>query len=393
MTIKAMIYVQHLLGIGHYIRVGALAEALLARGARVTFVTGGMPVPGREPRGVDIVQLPPIRVTGTDFSKPVTEDGSPLDAALEEVRRTALIESYRQARPDVLVTELFPFGRWRLRTEIIPLLKAANASRPRPAIVCSIRDILQKPLKPGRTNAQMDIMQGYYDGALVHGETDLTPVIENFPAAARLDGRLEYTGYVADQAIPVVEGEDGAEEIIVASGGGAVGAPLLQAALAARARGCAAGHTWRFLIGPNLPRDIARQLKNEAGGIDRAPVIVEANRPDYRGLLARAACSISQSGYNTMMDVLATGVPAVVIPFAGDGETEQRVRARLFADHGIVDVVDDGDLTPVQITDAVDRILTATRGAHRIKIPLDGAERGAGFLMALAKVHREARPV
>ena len=57
-----MIYVQHLLGIGHLMRARLIAEALADTGFDVHLVTGGMPIGGRMPRGVRIVQLPPIRV-------------------------------------------------------------------------------------------------------------------------------------------------------------------------------------------------------------------------------------------------------------------------------------------------------------------------------------------
>ena len=41
--ITALIYVQHLLGIGHLVRAGALARGLEAAGIRVVLVSGGMP--------------------------------------------------------------------------------------------------------------------------------------------------------------------------------------------------------------------------------------------------------------------------------------------------------------------------------------------------------------
>jgi predicted glycosyltransferase len=63
-----MIYVQHLLGIGHLMRARLITEALAGMGYDVHLVSGGMPVGGRMPRGVRMVQLPPIRVSDNSFT-------------------------------------------------------------------------------------------------------------------------------------------------------------------------------------------------------------------------------------------------------------------------------------------------------------------------------------
>ncbi|MGI9464855.1 MAG: glycosyl transferase, partial [Aestuariivirgaceae bacterium] len=46
MSASVLFYVQHLLGVGHLARASLVCEALAARGARVTMVTGGRPVAG-----------------------------------------------------------------------------------------------------------------------------------------------------------------------------------------------------------------------------------------------------------------------------------------------------------------------------------------------------------
>ncbi|MBA3505378.1 MAG: glycosyl transferase, partial [Betaproteobacteria bacterium] len=63
-----MIYVQHLLGIGHLMRARQIAQALADVGFEVHLVSGGMPIGGRLPRGVQTVQLPPIRVDDASFT-------------------------------------------------------------------------------------------------------------------------------------------------------------------------------------------------------------------------------------------------------------------------------------------------------------------------------------
>jgi predicted glycosyltransferase len=43
--------------------------------------------------------------------------------------------------------------------------------------------------------------------------------------------------------------------------------------------------------------------------------------------MRRAALSVSQCGYNTALDIVASGVPALVVPFAEGREDEQMNRA------------------------------------------------------------------
>src|SRR5262249_34650494 len=83
-------------------------------------------------------------------------------------------------------------------------------------------------------------------------------------------------------------------------------------------------------------------------------LLIERFRPDFPVLLRNCRLSVSQAGYNTVMDVLAASARAVVIPFAEGGETEQPTRARLLADRGLLTVLDPERLTPDKLAAAID---------------------------------------
>ena len=78
-------------------------------------------------------------------------------------------------------------------------------------------------------------------------------------------------------------------------------------------------------------------------------ITVERARSDFRSLLAGAALSISQAGYNTMMDLLIANCPAVVVPFSSGGENEQILRAREFERRGLLSVIEEVDLSPARL--------------------------------------------
>src|SRR5262245_37214029 len=128
---KVFFHVQHLLGIGHLKRAATLTRALEAAGIEVTLASGGMPV-----SGIKALQLPPAS-SDASFRHRLDERGQPVDEAWKGRRRDALLAAWIASNADVLMIELFPFGRRQMRFELLPLLEAAKARPRRPLIVCS----------------------------------------------------------------------------------------------------------------------------------------------------------------------------------------------------------------------------------------------------------------
>ncbi len=115
---KVLFYVQHLLGIGHLARASRVASALAQDGFAVTMVTGGMPVRGFPGPGMDHVALPAISSASEAFSGLVDAEGTPIDDTFKTQRRDLLLAALRNAKPDIVVLEAFPFGRRQVRFEL-----------------------------------------------------------------------------------------------------------------------------------------------------------------------------------------------------------------------------------------------------------------------------------
>ena len=377
MSAGVLIYVQHLLGIGHLKRAATLARACAEAGLEVTLVSGGRAVPGLDSGAARVLQLPPARTADESFRTLLDDSGTPVDAAWEARRRELLLASFAAARPNVLVLEMFPFGRRRLAFELMPLIEAAAATRPAVSIVCSVRDILVRKQKPGRDEHTAELIETWFDHVLVHGDPELVRLDRTFPLAPRIAGRIHYTGYLAEPA-PARGTATGAGdgEVIVSAGGGAVGARLLACALEARSQTTLDAAPWRLLAGANLDHDRFAAL------VERAPcgVTVERQRPDFPALLANCRLSISQAGYNTVASVVRAGVRSVLVPFAGGGENAQQLRAELLRGRGAVQVVAESALEPRTLAAAVD---AAAHGppASAAGIDLSGAETSARLIV------------
>ncbi len=397
MTGSVLFYVQHLLGIGHLRRALRLVDALVREGLRVTLVSGGEALPELADAAAErVVQLAPIRARDASFKELVDRHGRPVDDALRATRRAALLAAFAASEPDAVAVEAFPFGRRAFRFELDPLIAAARSRRPRALVLCSLRDIVVAPRDGQRRRDIIARVRTDFDAVLVHGDPRLVPLEASFPEAPEIAARLVYTGYVGAAAEPPDARSDapadpgsgaGSGEVLVSAGGGAVGGLLLTTALEARRRGCLADCRWRLLAGPNLP---AAEFSALAANLPQG-VVLERYRSDFPQMLRRCRVSVSQAGYNTVLDILASGSAAVLVPFADLGETEQNLRAQRLAAAGRVEMVAPGELSADAIAAAIGR---AVRGRPAtLAVDIGGARRAAQLIAGMIRAPRGADPV
>jgi predicted glycosyltransferase len=375
-TGSVLFYVQHLLGIGHLRRALRIAGALGKEGIDVTLVSGGEPLPIQAcPSAKRIVQLEPVRAHDVGFKLLVDGAGRPIDEKLRRTRRATLLDAFATTQPDAVLIEAFPFGRRAFRFELDPLIDAVQSRHPRPLLLCSLRDIVVAPEDPKRRREIVDRVRADFDFVLVHGDPAFISLEASFPLASDIADRLIYTGYVggADEQVGA-EGASGADEVLVSAGGGAVGGALLSTAIETRRQGCLAGINWRLLAGPNFPEAEFQVL---AGALPEG-VVLERYRQEFPQMLRRCRVSVSQAGYNSVLDILAARAPAVVVPFASGRETEQSLRAETLAARGILEQVRESELSPERLAVAIDRAIA--RGQAAIAIDVGGARRTAAVI-------------
>ncbi|MBK8159533.1 MAG: glycosyl transferase [Rhodospirillaceae bacterium] len=373
---RIALYVQHLLGIGHLRRAAALARALVREGAEVLVLSGGVPVADVDFGTARILQLPPCLAADSAFSALLDEQGRVIDSDWKDKRRELLLKEMAAYRPDVLLIEMYPFGRRQFRFELLPLLYWAQNAKL--LVVSSVRDILVDKGRDDRVLEAADLVRRYFDLVLVHGDARLVPFERTFPRAQSIADRLHYTGYVVEDLPPdLASGDRAGGEVLVSAGGGAVGGPLFAAALVARRLSSLKDRPWRFIAGRNLPEaDFA--LLTQAAAIDPG-IVVERFRADFTSLLANCHVSLSQGGYNTVMEILALRTPSVIVPFAEGQESEQGLRATLLAERGALDVLDAENLDPALLAATLSR--RARQGALEIELNLDGARQSAKILL------------
>ncbi len=376
MSLRVLIVVTHLVGAGHLTRAAAIGRALAAAGQDVTLVTGGRPTPLVASEGLRLVQLPPLQARPENFTTLLDQYGLPAGPDDLAARRVLLLQTLADARPDVILTELFPFGRRVLRDEFMALLAAADAARPRPLIACSVRDILVAPAKPGKVATAHETLARYYDAVLVHGDPAIAPLEASWPVGDAVGAPVIYTGYVDADDVPLPLPET--DEILVSGGSSAAALPLYRAAL--QAARLVRDRPWRILVGRGV------QAADMAALAAMAPpnVLIEHARPDFRSLMAASALFVGQAGYNTVVDLLAAEARALLVPFEQGNETEQRLRAELLAAHGVATVLPEAELSAERLAAAVRDALARPRPTGMI-VEREGGRRTAEIVAELAR--------
>lgn len=380
---NVMVYCQHVLGIGHLCRIMLILQQMVEY--RITLVLGGPPVFLALPDNVRIVQLPGLRMD-EEFSGLLPVESGQDVAAIKDQRTKQLLNLFNDLQPDLLLLELFPFGRNAFRFELLPLLEQVKKQH-ECRIVCSVRDILVERDNTIKFEQRViDRLYRYFHLLLVHGDPELISLDETFSRMEDIKIPISYTGYICQPPNPEdrermrerLHLDDKDQLIVVSAGSGSVGTSLLQATVKAFPF-LDPDHPIRMQIftGPYMVDSDFKQLSAS----ENINICIKRFSDDFPSWLAAADLSISMGGYNTTMNLIASGCRALVYPFGQNHE--QRMRARQLEKRGHLQLLSDMDLHPAALAEKITKILTTTPEPPAIK--LNGAARTAEQLTLLAK--------
>ena len=97
-------------------------------------------------------------------------------------------------------------------------------------------------------------------------------------------------------------------------------------------------------------------------------------------MLTNATLSISQAGYNTVVETLACADRAVLVPFATDRETEQTIRARAVVARGGAQMVAGAALDGPALAAAIERALAGPSLRSLPKLDVNGVATTAALI-------------
>ena len=376
---RILVYCQSLSGAGHFVRCREIIR-VLARRHNTWFMVGGLSAPGpRLDASVRLVPLPAIH-RGANGLVPIDSTRSLAQVFAE--RRIVIEALLREARPDVLLVEHFPFSKWFLREEVSALIDVARQENSRVQVIASVRDYAAgREIEVGPEQFRNEIvptLNQQFDLLLVHADPRVVTLDSQFPWTHEIRIPIHYTGYVAerlvDQAADAPERVDASRAgcVVVSSGGLRDGFRLANLCVAA----------WKELDTRKL---LSRRIMEIYAGLFTEDKQYAALEESIRGgpfrlgrfsdnflkVMSGADLSISQAGYNTITNVLETGVRAIVAP--NSRTHDQMPRARRFAELGTIHCIDPATEMPAQLADRIHACLLHPRPEH--DLALDGAEK------------------
>ena len=332
-----MMYSHDTIGLGHMRRNSAIAAEIVASvpGASVLMTVGCPAGAVFEMRpGVDFVKLPSLSKFGRAQWRPSSLRVSP--AVARSLRAGILERAAGDFAPDVLLVDHEPTGVW---DELLPALRALRDNG-RTRIVLGLRDILDEPERvraKWESSGLRAVLDEFYDQILIYGDERLYPGRDHYGLEDLAPGRVRYCGYVT--AVPhraAAEPSPRGGGILVAGGGGRDAFPMMAAALSGLERlppGKRAAMT--LIAGPLMEGELFEMLRLQAAAVGATLLRSTSNLP---AMLAGADLFVTMGGYNSVTEALAIGCPTLVIPRVGPS-SEQRIRARILADRGLVETL------------------------------------------------------
>ena len=378
---RVLVYSHDTYGLGHLRRCLALAGALVAcpSAPTVLIATGSVQATSFSlPQGCDTIKLPAVTKGRAGYRSRSLRVSL---AESVEMRSALLSAAVGSFAPDVLLVDHAPLG---MAGELRPVLDRLRRQARRPALVLGLRDVIDEAERvhdEWTAAGAWPAVLGGYDEVLVYGDPAVTTTAQELGLPERLGERLRFTGYLGRPVRPAPPPGPRAS-VVVAAGGGGDGHRLLRA-YASYLEGLPTPAPFRSIVvtGPLASHRRAADLGDRFTAVG-SEVEVLRFTDRFEDLLAAASGVVVMAGYNTAVEVLSTGVPALLYPRVAP-RREQAIRAERLGAAAGLEVCLPGDGEVERIGRFVERV-TASQHHRPPSVRLDGLRTAARAIERLA---------
>jgi predicted glycosyltransferase len=353
---RILMYSQDSYGLGHLRRATNLANALVSERSdlSVLLVVDSPVAPFFDlQERIDFIKLPTVVKVGAGVFRP----GSLLTSyrLVKAMRSTVNREVLARFHPDLVLVDHMPGGANR---DLVPALRLIRSLDYPTRVVLGVRDIIDDPgvtCAVWQREGFYDTLKRYYNSVLIYGSPDVFPTAAKYEIDQAMPGDVRYCGYVCNMdAVKDPQHvrdklEIGDEPIIVVmAGGGADAFRLMETYLKALPL-VNIRTTTVMVTGPFMPEEQRRSLRDRARELG---VQVRTSVSDSLSHLNAADLVVSMAGYNTVSEILRFRKRAILVPRPGPS-AEQRMRASILSQRGLVTAIDPCELSPMLMASAI----------------------------------------
>ena len=364
---RIALYSHDTCGLGHTRRNLRIAQALAAAplNADVLLLTGAressaFPIPP----GVDMLSRPAIYKEADGHYR-----ARRLSLELDELiaLRSGIIWSALDAfEPDVFIVDNVPRGAMRELDAALAGLRNRSTR-----CVLGLRDVLDAPeavRREWKEREYLAAIDAYFDAIWVYRDPAVYAADEEYSFPHSVCARLTYTGYLDPTAQPLDPAGDPGPLLnilqgdtplmLCAVGGGQDGASVASAFASAR---WPSGANGLVLTGPFMAEVERASLDRTAAAREGLYIARFSTAPS--ALYERADRVVAMGGYNTVIELLALGKQALIVPRERP-RREQRIRAERLAALGLLDWIPPDAATPEALGAWLQRELPPPKNAH-----------------------------
>ncbi len=391
---KGMFYCHDTYGLGHLRRTLALANHFQANvpGLSQLIVTGS-PVAEqfRFPQGTDYVKLPSVTKNGNgDYEPRSLLSGIDM---VRDMRRDILLSAARHYQPDFFIVDHAPAG---LRGEVVQTLRHLKQAFPETKLIVGLRDVMDEASAVRRSWARegiYELLDDVYDLILVYGDRGFYDVVQEYGLSCRAAAKTRFVGYIGREPgrRPREEVraslEMATDKLVVVTGGeGGDAALLYEAMLQDLSNSSDSNFDCLIVNGPLQSEATRSRMRKQCG--TRGNVHFLDFTSDLASYLGAADAIVSMGGYNSVCEILALGLPAIIVPRTKPRQ-EQLIRARMLSHRGLVQMVHPSELKPGALLGAIEEVL-AKPSVERPGFPMDGLGNIVSALGTLMRLPRQA---
>src|SRR5213594_2231510 len=377
-------------GLGHLRRTSNIAARFVREmpGSTVLMLTGcPSGAPFLLPKGVDFIKVPSVIKVDTGAYIP---SGLRIGRQKAKAIRSSTVKSaVSQFKPQLFLVDHVPAG---IYGELLPTLQVLRGLDDPPAIVLGLRDIIDDPsvvIDLWRKEETYQTIREYYDEVFIYGCREIFDSALYYGINTEFLGTVTYCAYVRSEeslkSRDQVRGDlrISKEKLVgVIAGGGHDAYPLMQSCLdALQFFGGNIPFEVVFITGPLMDPEQREHLRSQARSLGPRVFACVEDTPSF---INATDLVITMAGYNSLCEIVGLKRKALVVPRHGP-RAEQRMRARLFQDRGLIDVLDPRVVTPRSLAQRIIEDLERTDfPLANTALSMSGARRAAERLSALA---------